>query len=481
MKHASMALLVFLVILVMYKKPELAMSTCEELGLRNCIPNLYGFNNAETIKHMKQNCSEFCIQAIGNAMQTLPNTQKDVWKSRLCNKVSVGMCALGNESLVDDVNSQYSSDESRAQCGKTCGDKLQSYMNMYDPLPELDPNTYKKVKIVYARPAVNSINADNKMYLFDKDTYKQDVQKFVQTCNEWVKNKLGKNIRLHDEVSYLTEYDVGPFGPWVFDDTDLLGLLDPAGQSTTTLAQSQRLELNKAIVIGLGGDTAHLSKPQGKYNPNDIYIVLYDGGRHSKFVKSCGFVNVPNPDLIVTNDSLGDFYKPPGARGLPGATMAYVLLQGQFYKSNKNTDCQNNFSNTQTFQYLHYVFVHELFHALGLVRPQYMCHVHEQGLDVCSGPFTNSDALDHITPKYAPSGNSVNTDVLYTRVNVGNLTIDKEDELRYKSILLGTVEWKGKSAAPNVPEVWNEHNPNVNPEVCKNGTHIRHPSCYFVD
>lgn len=473
MRHAIVAILLACIVTIYCRRHNEAFAeSCDTFGVTSCVPYIYGMNNSNTVAHMKRSCREYCYNKLDEAAKKYKN--KDDRRGSFCKNV-----ARHPEACIHNV--AYKRPELQnvpKLCPASCYNRLLSARQAYEPSSSA-PTRDKFIRVVYARPStitVGKVGDSVQKYAFGSDKSKalEKVKIFVDTCQERVAAMTkGKKFKIHEEVLYL-----GPENNWRYTDGELFGDIDVDNVADTIMPATKRQALNDAIIAGLGGDTESRGEGRGNYSPHDIYVVLYDGGRHKEHVQSCGFINVPRPHYIVQNDRLADFYKDPNDRGLKGATIVYVMLQGEYTASSGvKVRCSDHLYDDNgeltSFRHMHYVFIHEILHALGAVRPQFKCHNNPDGA-MCKYPFSTAQRHDHETED--PE------DIMYA----GGTPRDM-DGLQFPGNGYGTlflnpesVEWKVKDIHPKLPEIWTEHNPITNPDVCKTSTFKRHPSCFFV-
>lgn len=450
---------------------------CEQYSVDNCVPGIYNTKNANFITHMVNTCKSYCKTSLENIKKQYEN-EKNVYSARYCKQ----FITTNPELCITDSAIQKSTKFMAAKdnCKASCHEYLSSLIETYAEY-EKEPNSEKKIVVVYARPKTDIIEKrDGQMRnrLFSNEI---DINTFIDTIQNVIKTKTGKKFKIADRVIVLDENTQRPYGKWTYRDTDLFGDYDV--EDNSELNFTTRQQLNDAIIEGLGGDTKQRDVPKYDYNPNDIYVVLLDGAKYGKFVSSCGFLNVKMPMFFTSKDYLKDFYKEPNKRSLKGATMCYVMLQGSFKRGGREVSCESGFKPNE-FGYLHFVFVHELLHALGAIRPQYRCKLNKEtsfkdGLK-CDDTFRDGKNMDHVHDE--------EMDFLYSGGNVanggnfGDMTFDENGTYGYKMLFLepGDLPRSNETDDPEVPEIWETTNPTVNKEVCTNETYVRHPSCYFT-
>lgn len=393
-------LLVIIVLMLVYhvwnlepsKKPEfLTSADCKNATVEDCIKNANDIDNSIDFAKFSSVCKNTCIDLLKKEKEELygKSPKNNPRYARMCPTrviTNKNLCLRNPRSTKINASTEARSLMYRDKyCPETCADWFDEQIDVLEAKEE--KYTTRAVKIVHFKPKTPP-GMDRYYANLMNETQLNDFLKIGQQYLHKLTGKvlnINKNNGKYEIITIKSDKDPGLF---YGEFTDIKG----------ALSDSLKTSIHNYFINELGGNYKQPNVKIGNYDPNAIYVFFIEGVNNHMYTNStCGYAELIGGNSVENvNDKFQNIYRHPLDRNPQGALFVHIFLKGL----NEKCSIGNNYKN-DSISYLHHVFLHEAFHAMGIVRPLFQCtNIDDSGKLVydekCAEKMKSAKSPEHI-------------------------------------------------------------------------------------
>jgi hypothetical protein len=361
MKSWKILILIILLILIQRTKVEfLRESDCEIATVEDCIRNSNDIDNSIEYAKFSSVCRDKCKTLLEEEKKDLygetPQNRHRLCETRII--TNKNLCLRNpRSSKINASNEKKSLMYRDKYCKKTCSDWFDKQIDMLS----LSEGKYdaNKIKIVHFKPKIPS--GMHKYY--ENLMVSDDIHEFLRIAQNYLYKLTGNVFNIEStngKYEIITLHSEKSPGFFYGEFSDTQG----------ALPDSLKLRIHDTFINELGGNYKTPEIKQNNYDPNAIYVFFIEGiNNHMYTNTTCGYAELIGPNSVENvNDKFTNIYKHSLDRTPKGALFVHMFLKGLDGKCS----FEHNYKKDE-ISYLHHVFLHEVFHAMGISRPLFKC------------------------------------------------------------------------------------------------------------